>query len=100
MKLDNLTEDAWTQPVVAQVLELFKKLYDDGFIMDGTEALSHTESQAAWLQGDAAFIPCGTWLENEMKDVIPEGFQMIVQPSPSLSADDVLPHDRRLSLRR
>ena len=91
LKLDNLTEDAWTQPVVAQVLELFKRLYDDGFIMEGTEALSHTESQAAWLQGNAAFIPCGTWLENEMKDVIPEGFQMVVKASPALSADDVLP---------
>jgi len=77
--------------VVAQVLELFKRLYDDGFIMEGTEALSHTESQAAWLQGNAAFIPCGTWLENEMKDVIPEGFQMVVKASPALSADDVLP---------
>lgn len=91
MKLDNLTEDAWTQDVVAQVLGLFKKLHDDDFIMKGTEALSHTESQAAWLEGKAAFIPCGTWLENEMKDVIPEGFQMVINASPSLSADDKLP---------
>ncbi|MGB3307854.1 MAG: N-acetylglucosamine/diacetylchitobiose ABC transporter substrate-binding protein [Thermomicrobiales bacterium] len=91
LKLDNLAEDAWTQDIVSKVLELFKKLYDDGFIMEGTEALSHTEAQAAWLEGKAAFIPCGTWLENEMKDVIPEGFKMVVNASPSLSADDALP---------
>jgi N-acetylglucosamine transport system substrate-binding protein len=91
LKLDNLAEDAWTQDIVAKVLDLFKKLYDDEFIMKGTEALSHTESQAAWLEGKAAFIPCGTWLENEMKDVIPEGFQMVINASPSLSADDALP---------
>lgn len=91
MKLDNLAEDAWTQPLVGEVLAVLKRLYDDGFIMKGTEALSHTESQAAWLQGKAAFIPCGTWLENEMKGVIPAGFQMVVNASPSLSADDALP---------
>ncbi len=91
LKLDNLTEDAWTQPAVATVLELLKKLYDDGFIMEGTEALSHTESQAAWLQGKAAFIPCGTWLENEMKDVIPEGFQMTINAAPGVGPDDVNP---------
>ncbi len=91
LKLDNLAEDAWTQDVVKQVLGVLKRLYDDGFIMKGTEALSHTESQAAWLEGKAAFIPCGTWLENEMKGVIPAGFQMTVNASPSLSADDKLP---------
>lgn len=93
LKLDNLTEDAWTQPLVTEVLEIFKRLYDDGFIMEGTEALSHTEAQAAWLQGNAAFIPCGTWLENEMSNVLADlpDFQMAVRPSPSLGPDDVLP---------
>jgi N-acetylglucosamine transport system substrate-binding protein len=91
LKLDNLAEDAWTQPKVAEILTAFKRLHDDGFILEGTEALSHTESQAAWLEGKAAFIPCGTWLENEMKGVIPEGFQMVINASPSLSAEDVLP---------
>ncbi|HYH11949.1 MAG TPA: hypothetical protein VD789_06300, partial [Thermomicrobiales bacterium] len=55
--------------------------------------LSHTESQTFWIQGDAVFIPCGSWLENEMKDVL-EGypdFQLVVKPTPSLTADDVLP---------
>jgi len=91
LKLDNLAEDAWTQPGVTDVLNIFKRLWDDGLIMEGTEALSHTESQAAWLEGKAAFIPCGTWLENEMKDVIPEGFEMIVKASPGLGDGDALP---------
>ena len=91
LKLDNLAEDAWTQPGVAVVLEIFKKIYDEGYIMEGTEALSHTEAQAAWLEGKAAFIPCGTWLENEMKDVIPEGFEMVINASPAVGPDDVLP---------
>lgn len=92
IKIDNLEPDAWKQPAVADVLNAFKMLADKGYILEGTEALSHTESQAEWLQHRAAFIPCGTWLENEMKDLIPEGFQMVVAPSPSL-ANDVLPFE-------
>ncbi|MGB3328465.1 MAG: N-acetylglucosamine/diacetylchitobiose ABC transporter substrate-binding protein, partial [Thermomicrobiales bacterium] len=91
LKLDNLTEDAWTQQPVKDVLEILKKLYDDGYIMEGTEALSHTESQAAWLQGKAAFIPCGTWLENEMKGTIPDGFKMVIQTAPGIDDSDVEP---------
>jgi N-acetylglucosamine transport system substrate-binding protein len=50
--------------------------------MPGTEALNHTESQTEWLKGKAAFIPCGTWLENEMRSVIPEGFEMVIADVP------------------
>lgn len=91
LKLDNLEADAWTQQPVIDSLEALKRLYDDGFIMDGTEALSHTEAQAAWLQGQAAFIPCGTWLENEMKDVIPEGFELTINAFPGFAEGDVMP---------
>jgi N-acetylglucosamine transport system substrate-binding protein len=92
IKIDNLEADAWKQTAVAEVLTEMKKLADMGYILEGTEALSHTEAQAEWLQHHAAFIPCGTWLENEMKDLIPEGFEMVVAPSPSL-AGDVLPFE-------
>jgi N-acetylglucosamine transport system substrate-binding protein len=93
LKLDNLAEDAWTNDTAIAALEALRKLYDNGYIMDGTEGLSHTESQTFWIQGDAVFIPCGAWLENEMKDVL-EGypdFQMVVKPVPSLADDDALP---------
>lgn len=90
VNIDNLQPDAWHQTGVADSVLALQQLYDNGYIMEGTEALSHTESQAAWLEGKAAFIPCGTWLENEMKDLIPEGFEMVVDPSPSLEGD-VLP---------
>ncbi len=92
-KLNNLAEDAWTQPIVKECLSAFQALADNGYIMEGTEALSHTESQTFWLQGEAAFLPCGTFLENEMKDVV-EGlpdFKMTVQPVPNLTAEDALP---------
>ena len=91
LKLDNLAEDAWTQEPVRLALEALRALYDNDYIMEGTEGLSHTESQTFWLEGDAVFIPCGNWLENEMKDAIPEDFQMTMMPAPSLTTDDVMP---------
>jgi N-acetylglucosamine transport system substrate-binding protein len=90
--IDNLDDGAWMTEGVTDVATALQQLAVDGYIMDGTEALSHTESQAAWLNGDAVFIPCGTWLENEMSDLIPEGFTMVVNPSPSLE-NDVIPFD-------
>ena len=83
--VDNLEPEAWRNPAMVEALTKMKALYDNGYIMDGTEGLTHTESQAEWLQGKAAFIPSGTWLENEMRSVTPEGFDMVIAPVP---ADD------------
>ena len=80
--IDNLEDGAWGQDAVVEALTLMKGLHDNGYIMEGTEGLTHTESQAEWLQGKAAFIPCGTWLENEMRTVTPEGFNMVIAPTP------------------
>jgi N-acetylglucosamine transport system substrate-binding protein len=93
LKLDNLEEDAWTQEPVVNAMTELQKLYTEGYILDGTEGLTHTESQTFWLEGEAVFLPCGGWLENEMAGVIPEDFQMVVKPVPSLTADDALPFE-------
>jgi N-acetylglucosamine transport system substrate-binding protein len=87
MKLDNLEDGAWSQDSVKAALTAFQELAENELILDGTEGLTHTESQLAWLQHKAVFIPCGTWLENEMKDDTPEGFAMIPAPSPSMTSD-------------
>ncbi len=80
--IDNLVDGAWENPAVLTSLQQMQELYNGGFIMEGTEGLTHTESQAEWLQGKAVFIPCGTWLENEMRDMTPDTFSMVVKPVP------------------
>lgn len=84
--IDNLEDGAWEHPAVLEALNNMKALHDNDFIMEGTEGLTHTESQAEWLQNKAAFIPCGTWLENEMRSVTPEGFDMVIAPIPANDA--------------
>ena len=80
--IDNLEDGAWTSDAVRQAVGMMSQLAENGYIMPGTSGLTHTESQAEWLQGNAAFIPCGTWLENEMRELIPEGFNMVIKPVP------------------
>ncbi len=77
--MDNLEEGAFSTDAVKKSLEQLQELYTRGHIMPGTEGLTHTEAQAEWLQKKAVFIPCGTWLENEMRDLTPEGFDMVVK---------------------
>lgn len=90
-RIDNLEPNAWKQPEVKASAEALYQLADRGYIMPGSEGLTHTESQAEWLKGKAVFIPVGSWLENEMKGQIPEGFNMAVKPVPPLGANGKIP---------
>ncbi len=80
--IDNLVDGAWSNAAVLDSVKEMYQLAENGYIMEGTEGLNHTESQAEWLKGKAAFIPCGIWLENEMKGSIPDNFNMVVDQSP------------------
>jgi N-acetylglucosamine transport system substrate-binding protein len=89
--IDNLEPNAWKQPAVQSAANALYQLAAKDYIMPGTEGLTHTESQTAWLQGKAAFIPCGNWLENEMKGLIPDNFNMVIQPTPSVTSSEKVP---------
>ncbi|MBK9712199.1 MAG: carbohydrate ABC transporter, N-acetylglucosamine/diacetylchitobiose-binding protein [Kouleothrix sp.] len=81
-KLDNLEPNAWSDPAIKRATEDLYQLWDKGYILPGTAGLTHTESQTEWLKGNAVFIPCGNWLENEMKTVTPADFNMTVANIP------------------
>jgi N-acetylglucosamine transport system substrate-binding protein len=87
--IDNLEDDAWKSDSVTTVLEALYQLAEKDLFLPGWEALDHTQSQAEWLQGKAAFLPCGSWLENEMGDLVPPDFNMVVAPTPSLEGDQL-----------
>ena len=85
--VDNLEPGAWKQAGLVQAATAFAELAGRGYLMSGSEALSHTEAQAAWCQRKAAFIPCGSWLESEQKGVAPAGFDMVMGAVPAQSGD-------------
>ncbi|AVT31752.1 carbohydrate ABC transporter, N-acetylglucosamine/diacetylchitobiose-binding protein [Plantactinospora sp. BC1] len=90
--VDNLQPGAWKQQPLLDAATAIAELAGRGYLLPGSEALSHTEAQAAWSQGKAAIIPCGSWLEAEQKGVTPAGFDMVMGAVPSLGAADKLPY--------
>ncbi|MFD0633583.1 N-acetylglucosamine/diacetylchitobiose ABC transporter substrate-binding protein [Catenulispora yoronensis] len=85
--IDNLEPNAWKSDAVKNSVDAIYMLVDKGYMLPGTENLTHIESQAQWNQGKAAIIPCGSWLEAEQLATTPADFGMAVFPMPSLSGD-------------
>lgn len=89
--VDNLEPGIWKSPSMLAAADAIYQLAARGYIMAGSEALSHTEAQNAWSKGQAAFIPCGSWLEGEQQQVTPAGFDMVLGTAPALTGADKLP---------
>ena len=82
--IDSLEPDAWKHESVLAAAEALAEIKAKGYMLEGTEGLDHIQSQTAWNEGKAAFIPSGSWLENEQKDVAPAEFRTTVAPTPLL----------------
>ena len=93
--VDNLEEGAWQQDAIREAAEALLQLRTDELILPGVAQMTHVQSQTAWLNHEAAFIPVGAWLENEMKSAIPEGFRMAAAalPSPDPAMADLTPNN-------
>ncbi|MFW6599442.1 N-acetylglucosamine/diacetylchitobiose ABC transporter substrate-binding protein [Propionibacteriaceae bacterium Y2011] len=93
LAIDNLEPNAWRAPGMVAAAEAIEELRSKGYFLPGSEGLSHTESQTLWAQGKAAFIPVGSWLENESADSIKPESKIKMQSTPSLSSSDKLPFE-------
>ncbi|MFJ9790464.1 MULTISPECIES: N-acetylglucosamine/diacetylchitobiose ABC transporter substrate-binding protein [Streptomyces] len=91
--IDNLEPRAFADnPAALAAVEAVYEVVEKGLLMAGTNGLTHTESQTAWNQYKAAFIPSGSWLENEQLKQTPEDFDMRFLPVPLLP-DSKLPFE-------
>ncbi|MEU4608521.1 N-acetylglucosamine/diacetylchitobiose ABC transporter substrate-binding protein [Kribbella sp. NPDC023972] len=82
--IDQLEPNAWKHESVKMAAEAILEIKGKGYMMQGTEGLDHIQSQTAWNQGKAAFIPSGSWLENEQKPVAPKDFETTAAYTPLL----------------
>jgi N-acetylglucosamine transport system substrate-binding protein len=89
--IDNLEPNAWKHEAVRAAADAYYQLAADGFLQPGAPGMDHIQAQTEWCRGKAAFISCGSWLENEQKAVTPPDFGMTVAPTPSLTTGDKLP---------
>jgi hypothetical protein len=65
--IDSLEPNAWKHESVKLAAEALAEIKSKGYMLQGTEGLDHIQSQTRWNEGKAAFIPSGSWLENEQK---------------------------------
>ncbi|MCB5165534.1 N-acetylglucosamine/diacetylchitobiose ABC transporter substrate-binding protein [Streptomyces bambusae] len=83
--IDNLEPNAFEgNPVALEAVEAVYEVVEKGLLMPGTNGLTHTDSQTRWNQYKAAFITCGSWLENEQIKQTPADFDMRFLPMPLL----------------
>ncbi|MEZ0327212.1 MAG: extracellular solute-binding protein [Fimbriimonas sp.] len=81
----NLEPGAWKSEAFLKAAKMIDELNKKGYFQQGAVAMSHTDSQQEFLQGKAAMIPCGTWLESEMSKMMPPGAQMAFMLPPVVS---------------
>lgn len=86
-RIDSLDPTVWDEDAAKVAVESVYQIADKGYLLPGTNGMTHIESQTAWNEGKAAFIPCGSWLENEQLKATPSDFEMTFLPIPSLDGD-------------
>ena len=80
--LQNLKENAWSNPAVRKALELTIGLIDKGYVDTVSGTLGISETQMEFCNGNVLFYACGSWLEAEMAGSWPEGFELTYLPFP------------------
>ncbi|GAA3405920.1 extracellular solute-binding protein [Paenibacillus hodogayensis] len=75
-------------------VERWNKIYEmgkKGYFPEGVSALNHTQSQMQVIQGKAAMVSTGTWVQNEMKESTPPDFKWGFMSVPMTNkADDTI----------
>lgn len=87
--ISNYVPGSFSSPKVLEVLKNIQKISTGGYLMEGTVALNHTQSQTDMMMNKALFIPNGNWMEGEMKDAPrADNFEFGLTTAPSLQAGD------------
>ncbi|HZE40916.1 MAG TPA: N-acetylglucosamine/diacetylchitobiose ABC transporter substrate-binding protein [Stackebrandtia sp.] len=72
--IDNLEPKAWSNDSIVKAAEALYELKKKGYILEGTPGIDHIESQTKWNHGEAAFLPCGSWVKHEQGKKAPKDF--------------------------
>ena len=88
-RIYNYEKGSFENDKVKKVLQILDRIASQGYLMKGTAALNHTQAQTEMMQGKALFIPCSSWIENEMKNAPrEEGFEFGLAPVPTFNQGD------------
>lgn len=78
-------EPAWNEPAALKAVQRLEMLIKNGYVYTDSIALDHIQSQMDFVGYKAAFIPAGSWMENEMSENWPDDFDLtpFILPSES-----------------
>ncbi|XFA98604.1 ABC transporter substrate-binding protein [Candidatus Izemoplasma sp. B36] len=77
--------DVFLQQGKLKAMQAYETLIgDQSNSINGVNGLIHTQAQMQFVNGLAAMIPNGIWIEKEMEAAIPEGFEMKMMQLPTL----------------
>ena len=82
-KLNNIEEGAFTQPAFLSAVEMVQFLAQNYF-QTGWQAMGRLEGQLQFINRRCALLICGTWLTNEIREVIPYDFELSFFPVPTI----------------
>jgi N-acetylglucosamine transport system substrate-binding protein len=89
-RIDNLEDGAWKDESVTRAISAVGELAKRGLIAPGSAGFDHITSQKRFLAAKAGLLPCGNWLENEMKPLIPANFALTMIGIPPLDGSSAL----------
>jgi N-acetylglucosamine transport system substrate-binding protein len=89
-RIDNLDAGAWKDESVTRALIAVGELSKRGLIAPGSTEYDHLGSQKRFLASKAGMLPCGNWLENEMKGLVPANFALTMFAVPPLDSSPAL----------
>lgn len=93
LPLENLKPKSWSHPAIQKVFGYLETAVKKGYFKPGGSGTQFTAAQAQWSNAqDAILYPSGSWIENEMKDQIKEGFEMTGFVTPDISDHGAMPH--------
>ncbi len=79
----NFIPGAFLDPEVTRAAQVLQDLAQHYF-QKGSLTMSHTEAQMEFCNRHAAMIPCGLWLENEMRHAFPSDFRLSCFKLPAM----------------
>jgi N-acetylglucosamine transport system substrate-binding protein len=89
-RIDNLDDGAWQDESVTAAVTAVGELTRRGLIAAGSTDYDHIGSQKRFLASKAGLLPCGNWLENEMKAFVPPNFALTMIAVPPLDGSSAL----------
>ena len=71
----NFEPNVYKSKPYVTMLKRLEEFARRGYLHPGTASYDHTQSQMEFVQGKAAMVTNGTWIANEMAEVLPEDFE-------------------------